>query len=200
MKGLETTLDYARWYVSKDFSVIPLKPKSKVPAIEWKEFQSRIPTDKELIKWFGNGSKNNIGIVAGDISGIAVVDLDSQDAVKFARENDFPQTPLVKTGKGYHAYYKYKDGVTNFQKRDDLPDIDLRAEGGIIVAPPSIHESGKQYQWVQGKGLDELPLAELPEIILANKPQDKTPLNELYKGRAGRGKLDRDISGKAALN
>ncbi|RJQ42633.1 MAG: hypothetical protein C4538_13275 [Nitrospiraceae bacterium] len=182
MTELKTTLDYARWYVSKGLSVIPLIPKGKRGAIEWKEYQTRIASDEELIRWFGNGTKNNIGIVTGAISGIAVVDFNSQDAVKFAKENNFPQTPLVKTGKGYHAYYKYKDGVRNFQKRDDLPNIDLRGDSGCVAVPPSMHPSGIQYQWVKGKGLDELPLADLPEIILVQKPEHKTPVKDLHSG------------------
>lgn len=185
MAELKTTLDYARWYVSKGFSVIPLKPKSKIPALDsWKEFQTRRPTDEELNKWFGNGSNNNIGIVTGKISGLAVIDFDSQKAVQFAKDNNFPQTPLVKTAKGYHAYCKSKDGVSNFQKRDDLPDIDLRAAGGYVVAPPSIHESGNPYHWIEGKGLNDIPFADLPEIILTQRPEHKTPLKQLYNGVA----------------
>jgi hypothetical protein len=180
---LETTLDCALWYVSKGFSVIPLKTKDKKPAIEfWTPYQTQRATNEELEQWFGNDSKLNIGIVTGLISGIAVVDFDSPEAIEFSRKNDFPTTPLVKTGKGYHAYYRYKEGVRNFQKRDDLPGIDLRGDGGYVVAPPSIHESGKQYQWITGKGLDDIPLADLPEIVLAKRPEEKTPLKELYKG------------------
>jgi archaellum biogenesis ATPase FlaH len=178
-----TTLEWARLYKAKGFSVIPLKHKSKIPAIEsWKEYQTRKATDDELNRWFGNSSNFNIGIVTGKESGIAVIDLDSERAVQFARENHFPKSPLVQTGKksGYHAYCKYKDGVRGFQKRDDLPDIDLRAEGNYVVAPPSIHESGTQYTWL--KGLNEIPLADLPEIILTQRTEHKTPLRDLYKG------------------
>ncbi|MEW6216044.1 MAG: AAA family ATPase, partial [Nitrospirota bacterium] len=96
--------------------------------------------------------------------------------------NNFPDSPTSKTGKGSHIVYRYKDGVRNFQKREDLPDIDLRGDGGYILVEPSIHPSGHQYQWVKGKGLDDLPLAELPEIILAKSPEQKTPLRELYQG------------------
>jgi archaellum biogenesis ATPase FlaH len=180
---LKTVLDYARWYVSKSFSVIPLLQKGKTPVIEtWKLFQTHKPTDDKLKVWFGNGSDNNIGIVTGAISGITVVDFDSPESIEFSKKNNFPITPSVKTGKGYHAYYRYKEGVRNFQKRDDLPGIDLRGNGGYVVAPPSIHPSGHQYQWIKGKCLDDLPLADLPEIVLVRSPEDKTLLKELYKG------------------
>jgi len=145
-----TILDYAYYYLKKGFSVIPLRPNGKKPVIEWAEFQSRFPTEEELFEWFGNGSQNNIGIVTGAISGLDVVDLDSADAVRFAQEHSFPLTPLVKTGEGIHLYYRHKEGVRNFQKRDDLPGIDLRGDGGYIVAPPSVHESGKRYHWCFG--------------------------------------------------
>lgn len=178
-----TTLDYAKFYVSKGFPVIPCKHKDKQPAIpSWKEYQDRLPSDDELNSWFGNGSRHNIAIITGKLSGIVAVDLDSASAVEFAKSNNFPLSPLSKTGKGYHIIYHYKDGVRNFQKRDDLPGIDLRGEGGYICVEPSIHPSGQHYKWETGKGLDDLPLAELPEMILAKRPEDKTPLKELYQG------------------
>ncbi len=177
------TLNFAKKYKSEGFSVIPLIPKGKKPAItSWTEYQNRIATDDELEKWFGNGSKYNIGIVTGKISKIDVLDFDSQEAIQYAKNHKFPETPAVKTYKGLHYYYAHKDGVRNFQKRDALPGIDLRGDGGYIVAPPSLHPSGHHYQWVDGKGLDDIPYGELPEVVLARKPQDKIHLKELYKG------------------
>ena len=182
-KQLSTLLGWAMRYKDKGFSVIPLKPKGKAPAISsWVEYQDRIATDEELKKWFGNCSENNIGIVTGKISGIDVLDLDSQEAVQYAKEYKFTQTQLVKTGRGFHCYYKHKDGVRNFQKRDDLPGIDLRGDGGYVAAPPSLHPSGSRYQWVEKRGIDDIPYGELPEIVLAKKPQDKKPLKEFYNG------------------
>ena len=180
---MNTTLEWARFYLSRGISIIPVLPKSKQPAILWSEFQRRHPTDTEIEKWFADGANHNIGIVTGSVSGLAVVDLDGDEAVKFARAHGFSPSPLVKTGRGYHVYYSYREGTRNFQKRDNLPGIDLRAEGGYVVAPPSIHESGVQYEWVKGKGLDDLEMAELPGIVLAEKPeQQKTPLRALYQG------------------
>jgi archaellum biogenesis ATPase FlaH len=176
-----TILDFAKEYAARGFSIIPLKKRSKEPAIIWKTYQNRRFDEHSIQYWFGNHSDYNIGIVTGKISGIVVVDLDSEEAVKFSKENNFPITPTVRTGKGYHMYFAYpKDrDVGNFQKRDDLPGIDLRGEGGYVVAPPSIHASGKKYEWM-GEGL-EIPFAELPQILLADKT-NKTPLKELYKG------------------
>jgi len=180
------TLEYARLYVSKGFSVIPLEPKGKRPIVpSWREYQETHPTEEELVKWFGNEDETNIGIVTGKISNIVVVDCDSQIAVEFSKDNHFPKAPSVKTGKpdGYHLYYAYPENreIRNFQKRDDLPDIDLRADGGYVVAPPSIHSTGAQYKWLPRAGLD-IPFAPLPEILLTEKTDNKTPLRDLYKG------------------
>ena len=179
-----STLDWAKFYLSKGFSLIPLRSRDKASAkSSWKEYQTKKPTESELEDWFAKGDKN-IGIVTGGISGIVVIDLDSEAAEKFAIEKGFPKTPSVKTAKGCHLYYKYPNDieVRNFQKRDDLPNIDLRANGGYVVAPPSIHSSGSVYEWIEGKGLDDLSLAEFPDGILAKKRGEKTPTKELLAG------------------
>lgn len=142
----KTVLEWAMYYKNCGFSVIPLRPKSKLPLFSWKEFQNRHATDAELIGWFGTGD-NNIGIVTGPISGIAVVDADSAEAVAYCEENGLSETPCVVTSKGRHYYCANVPGTKNFQKRSDLPGIDLRGEGGYVVAPPSIHESGVRYTW-----------------------------------------------------
>ena len=176
-------LEYATFYLDRGLSIIPLIPRSKIPALEsWIEYQTRQPTEEEVYSWFGSGKNVNIGIVAGAVSGVAVVDLDSAAALDFARKHKFPTGPMVKTSKGYHLYCSYQDGVGNFQDRDEFPGIDLKGEGGYVVAPPSIHPSGKQYQWITNRNLDDLPTPPLPEIILAEFQGDKTPLKDLYKG------------------
>lgn len=185
----ETALEYLR----RGFSVIPLNgpdephgapvdERGKRPALAWKEYQARQPTEADVKKWFRNGRKLNLGVVTGAVSGITIVDFDSPEAIQFARERKFPKTPLVKTAKGYHAYCRYREGHRNFQKRADLPGIDLRGEGGYAVAPPSVHATGTQYEWVSKRGLDDVELAEVPDWIIAETPEDRTPIENVFKG------------------
>jgi hypothetical protein len=47
-----------------------------------------------------------------------------------------------------------------------VPGIDLRGDGGCVVAPPSIHSSGQAYTWVKGHEPEALALAELPDWLL----------------------------------
>ena len=83
---MEKMLACARNYKDKGLSVIPLIPRGKIAAIKWAQYQNRFASDEELIRWFGNGSKNNICIITGEISGTDVLDLDSQEAVQYAKK------------------------------------------------------------------------------------------------------------------
>lgn len=187
-------IDYAvSDYKLRGFSFIPLytalpehlkdQPHlwGKVPSVPWKKYQTECPSEYERHTWFVSG-EINVGIVTGELSGIVVLDIDSEEAYELALKNGLPETPTVKTGRGYHLYYKFKEGVRNFQKRADLPGIDLRGQGGYVVAPPSLHVSGVNYQWVEGKDLEDLELAELPDWVLAKAPEEKKPLLQLVTG------------------
>jgi len=176
---LKRLLEYVELYASKGFVVIPLKPMKKIPAVRWKEYQHRKPTDRELKQWFGHG-RCNIGIVTGRISDICVIDFDSFEAYRDAKKRGMPHTPTVRTAKGYHLYYRYPHGISNLQNCVNIAGIsgiDLRADGGYVVAPPSVHPSGVRYEWIEGKSLDDLPLAELPEWVMEEleTPSDPPP-------------------------
>ena len=111
----------------------------KIPLISWKDYQSRLPTEDEVEKWFTNWPDANIGIVTGEFPDLVVFDLDSEHAVQYAEgKGGFPETVKVKTGKGYHLYMQHP----GFEIRNNVNkrlDIDIRADGGYIVAPPSVH-------------------------------------------------------------
>jgi hypothetical protein len=176
----KTMLEIAKDYVfNKGYSVIPLIPREKRPIIKWEEYQKRKPTEDELNKWFGK-TNNNIGIVTGEISNLSIIDMDGKKAVDYMTTgHDLPMTPMVKTGKdyGYHLYCSFNSALRNFQARNDLPDIDMRSEGGYVVAPPSIHPNGKQYEWVSTPdALALVPSWFLEKALLNNNN------NTLYKG------------------
>ena len=167
MNNKEIALSYLR----KGLSVIPLKSPSmvsnnlpkqefirqcKMPLIKWKEFQSRLPTEEEVAGWFDQWPYANIGIVTGKISGIVVFDLDSDHAVQYAEdEGGFPDSPSVRTGKGRHVYASYPGFEVRNDVRKEL-DIDIRADGGYVAAPPSIHGNGSKYTWEDGFSIHEI--------------------------------------------
>lgn len=138
MKNLNEALRYH----NIGFSVIPLKPKSKVPSIaSWKEYQEK-QADEDVVRgWFATDEHLNIGIVTGKISGIVVVDVDQELIPSI-----LPPTVTVKTSKGHHLYYGHHGHPVPNGTRV-MENVDIRGDGGYIVAPPSIHETGWQYVW-----------------------------------------------------
>lgn len=145
-------------YLKLGFSVIPVGQKKK-PLVKWEEYQQRRPTEEEINKWAVDFDNPNIGIVTGDISGLVVVDVE----VGGNTEN-LPQTVISKTGGGgYHFFYKHpKQPVKNAVRIRDKTDI--RADGGYVIAPDSVHTSGTSYKWLVSP--EEADLAEIPQWIL----------------------------------
>ena len=136
-------------YLSLGFSVIPLRPNAKEPLISWQEFQSRRASESELREWFQKWPNANLGIVTGLISGVVVVDLDGPEGLSSAVHLNLTSSVQSLTGNGKHLWYSLpKDGKLIANAVRILPGIDIRGEAGYVVAPPSIHESGKRYRWL----------------------------------------------------
>ena len=135
----------------------------KVPAIPWREYQTRLATEDEIREWFSR-EPMNIAIVTGKVSGIVVVDADSPEAVRFATRR-LPWTPWqTQSAKGFHFAYGYPDVPVRNKARIATEDgklaLDLRADGGYVIAPGSIHFTGVEYieggDWSQPKS--DLPM------------------------------------------
>jgi Bifunctional DNA primase/polymerase, N-terminal len=102
--------------------------------------------DRWWVKWTGA----NIGIATGAISGIVVLDIDGAEGratlQELIAEHGFlPRTPVVQTARGLHFYFKLPQGVS--VPCSTGSGLDIRGNGGYVVAPPSIHLSGHVYEW-----------------------------------------------------
>ena len=158
--------------------------KCKRPAVaEWTQFQKRLPTEAEVRGWFTQNPDANIGIITGEISNLCVFDLDSDDAQKYAEEQGgFPLTVKAFSSKGPHYYMAYPDFEVRPSVNHDLK-IDIRAEGGYIVAPPSIHGSGATYTWEKELSIFETNpefctpwmISFLQEMTKKHDPVEKQP-------------------------
>jgi len=167
-------LNAALTYIEAGFSVIPVNPKNKRPLLEtWAEFQRRRPGKAEVISWWGLHPKAMIGIVTGKISGISVIDCDSQEAWERVQGMlpDSLVTPIAKTPRGYHLYFAHEEGLTT--KAEILPGVDSRSDGGYIIAPPSIRQDGGTYTWVEGLDIKEVARARLPGDLLGSHAFNK---------------------------
>ena len=155
---LESVLELWR----SGFSVIPIQPGGKRPLVSWIEYQSRKPTEEEIHQWWQQYPNANIGIVTGKVSGIVVIDLDPDKDDNESGARVYEQAPtdfIAKTGRGgYHLYYRYPEDVGHIPNRVGLlPGVDVRADGGYVVAPPSAHSSGRLYEWIRRGELGKLP-------------------------------------------
>src|SRR4030043_4032 len=90
-------------YAERGWSVIPLKPNDKHPAIrEWKPFQKKQAEFDQIGSWFTRWPNANVGIITGEISKLLVLDLDHLEAITFAEKHGLPKTLKVHTAKGVH--------------------------------------------------------------------------------------------------
>jgi len=138
------------------YRCIPCLPGSKVPAVKWKRFQTESPTKDDYRAWFG-GAQMNIALIT---TGLVIFDCD--DAAKSNLVVDIcGDTPhKIQTPRGgIHLGYRARRGVVvGNHVRIKGMDIDIRAENGLEMLPPSRTEYGR-YEWL-GPGL--LPVAQLP--------------------------------------
>jgi hypothetical protein len=141
MNNMDAALDYLK----QGLSILPLA-KDKKPLIQWQEFQTRQPTELEVRQWFKQWPDCNIGIVTGKISNLTVIDCDSQTAIEYFHQGYQGRTPCVKTPKGMHFYFAYQEGVRNTARLTN--SIDVRSEGGYVVAPPSMNGNGVAYRFI----------------------------------------------------
>ena len=124
-------------------------------------------TDEPTIRsWWQAWPDANIGLTCGN--GRVVVDVDDSRALEEfeAQYGTLPVTPRQQTGKGLHLVFS-SNGAPIGNKVRFAPCMDLRADGGYIVAAPSRHANGAVYTWVVGLGYDEIEPAPLPEAIVS---------------------------------
>lgn len=174
MIPLEHALAYAAW----GWRVIPLEPGFKHPR-GFNDWQTRATTDPERIQkgWSGKRASWGVSIVTGVQSNLAVIDVDPRhggDETLADLEHEHGRLPdtveSITGGNGRHLLFKMPAGVviTNDAGKRLGPGLDVRAEGGQIVAPPSIHpESGRSYEWeALSNPFDGVEPAEMPPWLV----------------------------------
>jgi putative DNA primase/helicase len=134
---------------------------------------------------------SNIGVATGGSIGLVVLDIDGPEgeaslAALEAEHGSLPPTAKPETGKGWHLWYYCAADDPPVPSRVGLrPGLDIRGEGGYVVAPPSRHVSGKIYTW-----MDTRPLARLPPCLVelgarrASRPAEGAPQGTLDQAAA----------------
>jgi hypothetical protein len=196
MKGMNTTFnsmslkEAALEYARLGFKVFPLHHTNKFGICSCGQgeyckspgkhpktahgLQDATTDEKQIAEWWRMWPFSNIGLCTGD--GLVVIDVDRPfDPADFVES---PQTLLAETGNGYHKFYRTDRTIKNSVRK--IGDhVDIRGEGGYIVAPPSLHYSGKQYQFLNGLEIAELPDGLIPEEPVQSQPQAPPQVEEI---------------------
>lgn len=155
-------------------SVIPMNDEKK-PMIKWAELQERRPAVAEIVQWvdlWGGSEPENLAIITGAVSNLAVIDCDSREAAIWFHKKHGGSPVMVKTKRGVHFYFQHPgQRVANASKIEGDGGItyDVRGDGGYVLAPPSRHAAGA-YSWIK-------PLIEtdkLPKFDPAWRPERAT--------------------------
>ena len=136
--------------------------------------------EAQVRRWWHHWPRANVGICTGSTSGLVVIDIDpahggdeSLAELVDSHGHFFDNTRTVRTGGGgWHYYFKHPGGtVRNDTGRRLGAGIDVRGDGGYVLAPPSLHVSGRRYE-IGGGSVRELadPPAWLVER-LAREPR-----------------------------
>ena len=162
---MSSMLDQALEYLEWDWPIIPIIPETKMPAVKWKAYQDALPTENDVQTWWGQWPNAHVALVTGNLSGVVVVDCDSDEAIEFCRDNGVWSPVRVRTPRGgMHLYFRHpQDGnwrgprVGSNSKGIDwpkFPTLDFRGDGSYPVLPPS-----KGYRWEVDPGHD---MADMP--------------------------------------
>jgi len=119
----------------------------KHPRVKWREYQERGPSTEELKKWRPLFETGNVGLICGEPSGgLVVLDFDNRLALEnfLDVDSDLRQaTPVSETARGGHIWLQTLNPPPC--SRIDELGLDIKGRGGLIVAPPSLHATGKEY-------------------------------------------------------
>lgn len=140
--------------IAQGFSLFPLGngggPRAKKPRVKWEPYQQAAPSDNQVEAWAAKWPNANWAIVCGLVSGVVVLDCDTQAAISWAAEHLHATPYWVQSSRGRHLYYKHPgaDALPMLQSlRSRLAalniGLDLQCDGHYVVAPGSLHDDGK---------------------------------------------------------
>jgi hypothetical protein len=164
-------------YLDFGWALVPIRPADKEPLVAWRPLQlPKTPTREQVFEWFDRWPQADVGILTGRRSRhLVIVDVDPKNGG--TRPWDLPETLRATTPSGGEHLYFWGKGRTN--AAPGLKGIDVRGEGGLVVAPPAI---GRVWQ-----NLDSANIADLPPWW-----------GKGVMGRPRKAKVDRGVTTKVA--
>jgi hypothetical protein len=187
-------VEIARYYVNKGFSVLPCHTiengicscgdaacdtVAKHP-LTTSGVKSATKDLAILPEFFSEAYEiANIAIATGEPSGVWILDEDDSSTLNGleAIQGTLPKTWKAKTGKGFHHYFRFDERCRNLKNSVKFcGDLDVRTTGGYALLPPSLHASGKNYEWIVSP--DDCDVADAPDwlidLIISTQTTPKT--------------------------
>jgi len=174
-----TVLENALLYASRGIRVIPIAPGEKYPAgIE--AWQTIATSNTDTVKqWFTTTYKDwGVGICTGRAGArqVFVLDIDEHDPQQSgsdtladleAEHGKLPDTVTVLTPTGgRHLYFTTPIAIRNDAGKRLGPGLDIRGDGGQVLAPPTLHPIGKPYTFEEGFGITDILPADAPDWLI----------------------------------
>jgi hypothetical protein len=197
-------------YANRGWPVFPCHPSTKQPYTA-KGFKDATTDVNQISVWWNLHPTAMIGVPTGTASGLWVLDIDvksnANGAIELAKleaaNGSLPSTLKVSTPSGgTHYYFKHTEGVKN---RGGLqPGIDVRGEGGYVIAPGSVREDGCFYEWQSQ--VRELAIAPAWLVALVIKAKAETPQtktsgsNQVYSEAAISSELQKLVGSSSNRN
>jgi hypothetical protein len=159
-------LKSALWYAAHDWPVFPCRERGKEPLTEH-GFKDATTDPEQIRAWWRRYPRANVAIAVPD--GYAVLDIDGPNgwAALEGAGYTVSSTARQQTGRGpghEHHLFRLPPGVRLSNGATALVNVEIKTEGGYILAAPSVHPSGAIYRWLT------LPLeeniADAPEWLL----------------------------------
>lgn len=159
----QNPLDVALSYAARGWAVFPCRAREKRPATR-NGFKAATTDPGAVRRWWTRRPDCNVAIATGAGSGLVVLDLDPRHkgdatwAALLAEHGEPPPGPVALTGGGgRHRLFAHPGGQVKSRAHALGPGIDLKADGGYIIAPPSLHPDGGLYRWQTPPGDVDLP-------------------------------------------
>jgi hypothetical protein len=174
--GPHSLADSALAYTRRGWRVLPCRPRGKEPLTA--HGVKDATCDLGAVEaWWHRWPAANIGVATGH--GLLVLDADGDEgeeslAALEARHGALELTAHSFTGKGRHVWFKCMRPVPSSVRRLG-PGLDVRSEGGYVIAPPSVHPNGRPYAWDVDHHLDEVSIAEAPPWLLESLATPSAP-------------------------
>lgn len=165
-------------FIEMQAPIFPLWEKGKTPKTGG-GFKDATLNPKIVQDWWTKWPQANIGIATGSVSGVWVLDIDGDEgelSLK-ALEQKYGALPqsveAITGGGGRHIYFAMPaSGIIPCSASKLAKGVDVRGDGGYVVAPPSIHPSGKRYEWSVDSSDDFIPAPDwLLNLVKSDAPK-----------------------------